>query len=144
MGKPRQRDDRWDTLPPPPSLVPPAARRRRRARIAADGPPTVPYGSLYEMFVASVDKYGGNKCLGRSDGASFSWMTYAEVGEAVAEVGAAMAHCGVAPQGRAGVYGANSPEWMMAMQVRGAGGGGGAGRGAPAVPTHKSAPALRL
>lgn len=36
----------------------------------------------------------------------------------VAAIGSAMVKSGLLPHGRVGVYGANSPEWMMAMQVR--------------------------
>lgn len=35
----------------------------------------------------------------------------------VADVAGAMLHVGMEPRGRASVFGANSPEWMIAMQV---------------------------
>lgn len=35
----------------------------------------------------------------------------------VTDVAGAMAHVGMQPHGRASVFGANSPEWMIAMQV---------------------------
>lgn len=35
----------------------------------------------------------------------------------VERVASAMAHVGVAPHGRAGIYSVNCPEWMEVMQV---------------------------
>ena len=40
-----------------------------------------------------------------------------EAGELAAAVGSAMAHCGLGPHARCSVFGANSPEWMLTMQV---------------------------
>ena len=42
-----------------------------------------------------------------------------EVGALVADVGSALAHVGLKPQGRVSVFGANSVEWMATMQVCG-------------------------
>lgn len=36
----------------------------------------------------------------------------------VAAIGSAMVKVGLEPHARVGVYGANSPQWMIAMQVR--------------------------
>lgn len=44
-------------------------------------------------------------------------MTYGEAGAAVAQIAAALSGLGLARQERVGVYGANSQEWMIAMQV---------------------------
>lgn len=88
-----------------------------RAAIAKDGPPAIPYQSLYEMFQASVQKFPNNNCLGRREGAGYSWLTYKQTSERVADIGAALVKVGLKPHGRVGVYGANSPEWMIAMQV---------------------------
>ena len=66
----------------------------------------------------------------------FEWMTYAETAAKVDAVGAALAGAGVAAGARVGVYGANSPEWMVAMQVKRERGGGeerGTGRGGAPV-----------
>ena len=80
------------------------------------------------MFQASVEKYANNNCLGRREGPGYTWLTYQQTAEQVAAIGSAMVKVGLAPHGRVGVYGANSPEWMIAMQVR----RGRAGRGAGA------------
>lgn len=69
------------------------------------------------MFQASVQKFPGNNCLGRREGAGYSWLTYKQTSEQVADIGSALVKAGLQPHGRVGVYGANSPEWMIAMQV---------------------------
>lgn len=67
--------------------------------------------------MASVEKYGDNKCLGRRSADGYEWMTYKEVCELSAAIGSAMVKAGVPAHGRAGVYGANCPEWMITMQA---------------------------
>ena len=44
-------------------------------------------------------------------------MTYAEVGALVEAAGAGLVAAGMRPQQKCSIYGANSPEWMVAMQV---------------------------
>ena len=44
-------------------------------------------------------------------------MTYAEVGALVEAAGSALVTLGVRSTQKCSVYGANSPEWMVAMQV---------------------------
>lgn len=68
--------------------------------------------------MASVDKFPENKCLGHREGAGYAWRTYKQTAEEAAAIGSALVKVGLAPHGRVGVYGANSPEWMIAMQVR--------------------------
>ena len=92
-----------------------------RAAIAKDGPPSSLPGdptSLYDMFQKSVAKFGDNNCLGArtGKGGEYEWMTYKEVDEKVTRIGSAMAAVGLNAHDRVGVYGPNSPEWMMAMQ----------------------------
>ena len=74
--------------------------------------------SLYDMFQQSVSKYPNNKCLGARTGkdGAYEWMTYKDVDVKVADIASGMAKVGLKPHGRVGVYGANSPEWMMTMQ----------------------------
>ena len=74
--------------------------------------------TLYEAFSSSVSKYPNNKCLGhRTFDGSYSWLTYQETAERAAAIASAMASIGVGPHARAGVYGANCPEWMISMQA---------------------------
>ena len=71
----------------------------------------------------SVRTYPTNDCLGwRPTGADgkpgpFTWMSYAETGAKVDAIAGAYARVGLQPKGRVGIFGANSPEWMIAMQV---------------------------
>lgn len=89
-----------------------------RAAIAKDGAPGLDgMSTLYEMFMHSVQQYGKNNCLGYRKNENYEWMTYKEVEEMSAAVGSAMANVGVPAHGKCGVYGANSPEWMIAMQA---------------------------
>lgn len=70
------------------------------------------------MFAASVTKYPKNKCLGhRGPDGAYVWLTYEEAAEHAAAIASAMTQVGVQAHGRAGVYGANCPEWMIAMQA---------------------------
>ncbi|KAI8110231.1 hypothetical protein M9435_001910 [Picochlorum sp. BPE23] len=98
----------------------PAVGPEYRSKLAKDGPPMMEEcTSLYDMFQQSVKKYGDNPCLGARTGKNgeYEWLTYKQVDEKVACLGSAMASIGLGPHGRVGVYGANSPEWMMAMQA---------------------------
>jgi long-chain acyl-CoA synthetase len=69
------------------------------------------------MFARSVEKFPNNPCLGKRTTGDFEWLTYAQVSELAGAIGSAMAAVGVSAHGRAGVYGANCPEWMTAMQA---------------------------
>ncbi len=74
-----------------------------------DGNPSLPgVTTLYELFSNSVKTYPNNPCLGRRTADGYSFLTYAETGEQVAAIGAALKHAGVQPHGRCGVYGSNS------------------------------------
>ncbi|GAB4822406.1 hypothetical protein N2152v2_009452 [Parachlorella kessleri] len=96
----------------------PATGPTYRPAIAAKGPPTIPgVTTLYENFKASREKYPSNKCLGHVEGGAYQWLTYEQTGEQVDAIGSAMAAVGVGPHGRCGIYGANSPQWMIAMQA---------------------------
>ncbi|KAG1335198.1 putative Long chain acyl-CoA synthetase 4 [Cocos nucifera] len=44
-------------------------------------------------------------------------LTYEEVYDIVLKVGASIRSCGVEPGGRCGIYGANSPEWVISMEA---------------------------
>jgi long-chain acyl-CoA synthetase len=89
-----------------------------RSTVSTEGsPPTKDVFTLYEMFTASADKFAAEKCLGTIVNGKYEWLTYKETADIVASVGSAMAHAGLEAHGRAGVYGANSAEWMMAMQA---------------------------
>lgn len=85
----------------------------------------VDFATLFELFDKSAAKYPNNPCLGKrekqQDGTvgPFVFKSYAEVAKDVASAASGLRALGVEPQQRVGVFGANSPEWMTAMQVGG-------------------------
>jgi hypothetical protein len=69
-----------------------------------------------------VAQYPDNPCLGHRPikygvPQEYKWMTYKETADVVDSVAAGVMALGLKQHGRIGVYGINSPEWMMAMQV---------------------------
>jgi long-chain acyl-CoA synthetase len=88
-----------------------------------DGFPSLPVETLYELFSKSVVAFPNNRCLGvrpqNGDGTAgdFVFETYAEVGKKVGDLASAISGLGVPVSARIGVFGANCPEWMMAMQA---------------------------
>ncbi|CAM6085910.1 unnamed protein product [Calypogeia fissa] len=78
--------------------------------------------TCWDMFRESVKQFPDNPLLGTRkivDGKAgeYEFDTYREVLEKVLPIGSAMRAVGVKPEGRCGIYGANSPEWYMAMQA---------------------------
>jgi long-subunit acyl-CoA synthetase (AMP-forming) len=47
----------------------------------------------------------------------YEWLTYRQVAGLVENVASALVSIGLAPRDKVAVYGSNSPEWMVAMQV---------------------------
>ncbi|KAH6804382.1 AMP-dependent synthetase and ligase family protein [Perilla frutescens var. frutescens] len=95
-----------------------------RSIFAKDGfpAPTPGLDSCWDIFRLSVDKYPNNRMLGRReivDGkpGKYSWMTYKEVYDIVVKVGNSIRSCGIEEGGRCGIYGANSPEWIISMEA---------------------------
>ena len=103
----------------------PSASAAYRHASAKDGYPTLGVSTLFENFVVSVEKYASNKCLGwrekDKDGVAgpYVWKNYKEVGEEVTLLASGLKAIGAVTKGKVGVFGPNSPQWMMAMQVRG-------------------------
>lgn len=78
--------------------------------------------TLYEAFSRSIRLYADRPALGyrrSQDGrpSAYEWLTYRESGELAANVAAAFCEVGVQAHDRCGILGANSPQWMLAMQV---------------------------
>ena len=48
---------------------------------------------------------------------AYVWDTYAAAGAKVDKLAACLTVLGVAPENTVGIYGANSPEWMLSMQA---------------------------
>ncbi|XP_037465185.1 long chain acyl-CoA synthetase 4-like [Triticum dicoccoides] len=77
---------------------------------------------LWDLFRASVEKYPSNPMLGHRlvvDGKAgdYAWMTYREVCDVVIKLAASMSKSGVKQGERAGIYGANCPEWIISMEA---------------------------
>lgn len=69
-----------------------------------------------------MKKFPRNPCLGHrptkyGEPQPYEWLTYKETGELVDAVASGAMALGLNGLGRVGVYGINSPEWMIAMQV---------------------------
>ncbi|KAI8471525.1 MAG: hypothetical protein J3K34DRAFT_416911 [Monoraphidium minutum] len=94
-----------------------------RRNTSKDGYPTLEgVATLYELFSKSVEKYADLPALGHrvvQDGKAgdFQFMTYKEAGALVGQIASALAAHGLKRQARVGVYGANTEEWMIAMQA---------------------------
>ncbi|KAJ3670910.1 hypothetical protein LUZ60_008336 [Juncus effusus] len=95
-----------------------------RSVVAKDGfPPPIPgLESCWDVFRMAVEKFPNNIMLGRREivdgkAGQYVWKTYKEVYEIVLKLGASIRSCGVEKEGRCGIYGANCPEWVMAMEA---------------------------
>lgn len=95
-----------------------------RSIFAKDGfpAPTPGLDSCWDIFRLSVEKYPNNRMLGRREivngkPGKYVWMTYKEVFDIVVKIGNSIRSCGIEEGGRCGIYGANSPEWIMSMEA---------------------------
>lgn len=94
-----------------------------RSALAKDGYPTLEgISTVWDLFSKSAEKYSSNNMLGKReivDGkvGKYVWLTYAEVMEKTMHCGSAMRHVGLQEKGRVGIYGANCPEWVIAMEA---------------------------
>ncbi|KAM0896317.1 hypothetical protein ACQ4PT_023277 [Festuca glaucescens] len=92
--------------------------------LAKDGfPPLEPdMRTSWDVFRTAAGKYPNNRMLGWRpfrDGVPgpYLWKSYKEVYEEVLQIGSALQHLGVQPGSRVGIYGANCPQWLVAMQA---------------------------
>ncbi|KAK8636126.1 hypothetical protein V6N13_004835 [Hibiscus sabdariffa] len=88
-------------------------------------PPDPEMSTTWTLFSSSVEKYPGNRMLGwrkivDTKVGPYIWKTYKEVYDEVMHVGFALRASGAEPGCRVGIYGANCPEWIMAMEACGA------------------------
>lgn len=102
----------------------PAASPVYRNVWVKDGMPNLEKGvdTCYDIFNRSARLFATKPCLGwrpkQGTGAGdYQFLTYQEVEERVAAIAAAIIAQGVATGSRVGMYGSNSPEWMMTMQA---------------------------
>lgn len=71
------------------------------------------FENLVDMFDKSVKKYANNRLFGVKVGGAYTWLTYAEIGAAVAEFRGGLASLGVGPGDRVAVIADNRPEWAV-------------------------------
>ncbi|KAH6779999.1 long-chain acyl-CoA synthetase 2 [Perilla frutescens var. hirtella] len=102
----------------------PSAGPVYRCVYAKDGLMEIPpqMNSPWDFFSESVKKYSNNQMLGRrqvKDGkaGAYSWLTYQQAYDATLMIGSAIRRRGVNPGDKCGIYGANCPEWIMAMEA---------------------------
>ncbi|KAG2497767.1 hypothetical protein HYH03_004039 [Edaphochlamys debaryana] len=101
----------------------PSASAVYRHIAAKDGYPSLDFSTLYESFEKAVAKFPNNDCLGKREKnekgevGPFVFKNYAQVHKEVQGIASALAKWGVTPGQRVGVFGANCPEWMTAMQA---------------------------
>ncbi|KAL3614155.1 eukaryotic long-chain fatty acid CoA synthetase (LC-FACS) [Castilleja foliolosa] len=80
------------------------------------------FNSPWDFFSESLKKNSDNPMLGRrqiKDGkaGAYSWLTYQQVHDATLKIGSAIRRRSVNPGDKCGIYGANCPEWIMAMEA---------------------------
>ncbi|CAL0316504.1 unnamed protein product [Lupinus luteus] len=86
-------------------------------------PPMDPdFSTAWEIFSVSVKNHPHNRMLGWRkivDGkiGPYNWKTYKEVYDEVLHIGSALRASGAEPGSRIGVYGANCPQWIVAMEA---------------------------
>ncbi|CAI0406053.1 unnamed protein product [Linum tenue] len=78
--------------------------------------------TAWDLFSVSVKKYPDSKMLGWREFVNgkyggYQWKTYKQANEEVLRIGSALRASGAEPGCRVGVYGANCPEWTVAMEV---------------------------
>ena len=78
--------------------------------------------SCWDVFRSAVEKYPTNPMLGRReivDGnpGKYKWKTYKEVYDIVVKIGNSIRVCGYGEGVKCGIYGVNSPEWVMSMEA---------------------------
>ncbi|PIN15559.1 Long-chain acyl-CoA synthetases (AMP-forming) [Handroanthus impetiginosus] len=78
--------------------------------------------TTWEIFRESVEKHSGNRMLGwrelvNSKWGPYVWKTYEEVYQETLHAGSALRATGFKPGARVGIYGANCPQWIVAMEA---------------------------
>ncbi|CAH8255851.1 unnamed protein product [Arabidopsis lyrata] len=78
--------------------------------------------SAWDIFRLSVKKSPDNPMLGRREivdgkAGKYVWQTYKEVYDVVIKLGNSIRTIGVGKGEKCGIYGANSPEWIISMEA---------------------------
>ncbi|KAK6941115.1 AMP-dependent synthetase/ligase, partial [Dillenia turbinata] len=85
-------------------------------------PPDVDISTAWDIFRISAGKFPENRMLGwrelvNGKPGPYLWKKYKEVYEEVLHIGSALRVSGAEPGSRVGVYGANCPQWIVAMEA---------------------------
>lgn len=95
-----------------------------RSVLAKDGFPELEpdMKTSWDVFRVAAGKYPNNRMLGWrpfKDGVPgpYLWKSYKEIYDEVLQAGSALQHLGVQPGSRVGIYGANCPQWIVAMEA---------------------------
>ncbi|CAN1341021.1 Long chain acyl-CoA synthetase 1 [Linum perenne] len=85
-------------------------------------PPHPNISTAWDIFSESVSKYPDNRMLGwrefvHGKFGEYKWKTYKQVYDEVLSIGSALRASGAEPGCRVGIYGANCPEWTVAMEA---------------------------
>uniref|UniRef100_A0A804RJ37 4-coumarate--CoA ligase n=1 Tax=Zea mays TaxID=4577 RepID=A0A804RJ37_MAIZE len=95
-----------------------------RSVLAKDGFPQLEpdMKTSWDVFRVAAVKYADNRMLGWrpfKDGVPgpYLWKSYKEIYDEVLQAGSALQKLGVQPGSRVGIYGANCPQWIVAMQA---------------------------
>jgi long-chain acyl-CoA synthetase len=102
----------------------PSAGPVYRCKYAKDGLLDLPtdIDSPWQFFSEAVKKYPNEQMLGQrvttdSKVGPYTWITYKEAHDAAIRIGSAIRSRGVDPGHCCGIYGANCPEWIIAMEA---------------------------
>ncbi|XP_066362052.1 long chain acyl-CoA synthetase 1-like [Miscanthus floridulus] len=95
-----------------------------RSVLAKDGFPQLEADmkTSWDVFRVAAGKYPDNRMLGWrpfKDGVPgpYLWKSYKEIYDEVLQAGSALQQLGVKPGSRVGIYGANCPQWIVAMEA---------------------------
>lgn len=112
-----------ETSPPvPASGSQPSRSASYKSKLYAEEP-EAPTSTLFELFQSSVKAHASQPALGYRpiDGAGkateYQFYTYQETEHKIQAVASALHHAGVQKSQRVAVYGQNSCEWMIILQV---------------------------
>ncbi|XP_017696033.1 long chain acyl-CoA synthetase 2 isoform X2 [Phoenix dactylifera] len=102
----------------------PSAGPVYRSIYARDGLLELPAGidSPWDFLSGSVKRCPQNQMLGHREVINgkvgqYAWQTYGEVYDIAIKIGSAIRGLGINPGDRCGIYGSNSPEWVISMEA---------------------------
>lgn len=76
-------------------------------------PPLEHVRTMYDLLENALRRHGDQPYLGVRKGDTYTWMSYRDAGRARDELGSCLQHLGLHPRSTVGIYGINSPEWVL-------------------------------